>query len=399
MQLRRVQELNVKHRRVLVRVDYNVPLDQDGNITDDFRIRASLTTLNHLLEQGAALVLTSHLGRPKGQFRKELSLKPVAVRLAELLERPVKMAPDCIGAETEALANQLKPGEVLLLENLRFHAGETANDPTFAESLARLAEVYVNDAFGTAHRAHASNVGAALHFSERAAGFLIQREVEYLVEKVERPERPFVVILGGAKVSGKLELIQRLAQRADRVLIGGGMAFTFLTAPPLNYEVGNSLVEQDKIELAAQLMETYGGEQGKLVLPVDCLAAEDLDAEQAEVVTCSDFPTGKMGLDIGPKTVTRFKEILQTARTVLWNGPVGVFEKEPFAVGSREIAHTLVELTAAGALTLVGGGDTAAALKHFGLSEKVSFVSTGGGASLELLSGKSLPALEVLQKE
>lgn len=395
-----VEELAVQGKRVFVRTDYNVPLNAQLEITDDLRIKASLPTIQYLLDHGAAVILASHLGRPKGERKPEMSLAPVAERLSRLLERPVQFAEDCIGAAVEAQSRALKPGEILLLENLRYHAGETKNDPAFSTQLAQLADVYINDAFGTAHRAHASNVGITEHFTEKGAGFLLMKEVEFLVDAIQKPERPFTVVMGGAKISGKIDLIKSLAERADYILIGGGMAFTFLAAPPLRHDVGSSLVETDKLELATQIMEFCANREVNLVLPTDCVAAEEISSSaETRNLSIRSLTHGLMGLDIGPQTLKTFESVLKESRTILWNGPMGVFEHAPFAVGTRRVAETLAELTAGGATTIVGGGDSAAALAQFGLTERVTHVSTGGGASLELLSGMQLPAFEALKGE
>ncbi len=400
MEPKSVSELVVKGKRVLVRTDYNVPLNENQEITDDLRIRASLPTIRYLLEQGAALILASHLGRPQGERIPEMSLTPVAGRLSELLGQEVIFASDCVGPAVEGLASTLQPGQVLLLENLRYHSGETKNDPDFSAALARLADVYVNDAFGTAHRAHASNVGLTRYFQEKGAGFLLLREVEFLVRAVEKPQRPFTVIMGGAKISGKIDLIKSLAGKADYILVGGGMAFTFLSAPPLRINVGSSLVEADKLELAGEIIE-YCAEQGvNLVLPADCVAAKEI-AEDASTQTLPirSLTFGLKGLDIGPRTLKTFESVLRDSKTILWNGPMGVFEYTPFAAGTRRIAELLAEVTESGAITIVGGGDSGAALAQFGLSDQVTHVSTGGGAALELLSGVQLPAFEALKGE
>ena len=387
MNKKTVRDVDLKGKRVLMRADFNVPLE-DGKITDDTRIRAALPTIKYILEQGASLILMSHLGRPKGPD-PALSLKPVAARLSELLGREVKMAPDCVGDEVKAMAEALKPGEVLLLENTRFHKGESKNDPEFAAQLASLGEIFVNDAFGTAHRSHASNVGVSQHLPA-VAGFLIEKEIEFLSKATENPEHPYVVILGGAKVSDKIGVIENLLGKADTILIGGGMANTFFKAKGL--EVGDSLVEDEALELARDLMTRAGG---KLVLPVDVVAADAFDNNaNREVVPVDAVEPGWRILDIGPQTVALFKEKLANAKTVVWNGPMGVFEMPNFARGTFEIAHILADLDA---VTIIGGGDSASAVNQAGVADKVSHVSTGGGASLEFLEGKVLPGIAALQ--
>ena len=387
MNKKTVRDVDLKGKRVLMRADFNVPLE-DGKITDDTRIRAALPTIKYILEQGASLILMSHLGRPKGPD-PALSLKPVAARLSELLGREVKMAPDCVGDEVKAMAEALKPGDVLLLENTRFHKGESKNDPEFAAQLAALGEIFVNDAFGTAHRSHASNVGVSQHLPA-VAGFLIEKEIEFLSKATENPEHPYVVILGGAKVSDKIGVIENLLGKADTILIGGGMANTFFKAKGL--EVGDSLVEDEALELARDLMTRAGG---KLVLPVDVVAADAFDNNaNREVVPVDAVEPGWRILDIGPQTVALFKEKLANAKTVVWNGPMGVFEMPNFARGTFEIAQILADLDA---VTIIGGGDSASAVNQAGVADKVSHVSTGGGASLEFLEGKVLPGIAALQ--
>ncbi len=390
-----IEDLEVRGRRVLVRVDYNVPL-KNGRVADDTRIRATLPTLRRLLDRGARLVLMSHLGRPKGKASPEFSLRPCADALAAHLGRPVRFAADCVGPEAEAKATALEDGEVLLLENLRFHPEEEANDPEFARRLARLGELYVNDAFGAAHRAHASTEGVTRFFKQCAAGLLLKKELDYLGAVLENPVRPFAAVLGGAKISGKIEVISRLLPRVERLIVGGGMAFTFYKA--LGLEVGGSLVEEDRIELARKLLEE-GGE--KLLLPADVVVTDRLDLKGGtlgtiQTVPCREIPAGWIGVDIGPQSVERFGTVLKEAKTVLWNGPMGIFEIEAASRGTAAIARTLAEATAAGATTIVGGGDSAAALERAGLAAKVTHVSTGGGASLEFLEGKVLPGVAAL---
>ena len=391
MNKKTVRDVDLKGKRVLMRADFNVPL-KDGVISDDKRIRATLPTIKYILEQGAALVLMSHLGRPAGTgYQAELSLKPVAARLSELLGKPVKMAPDSIGPEVEAMAAALQPGEVMLLENVRFYKGETKNDPTIAEQLAKLGEIFVNDAFGTAHRAQASTEGVA-HYLPAVAGFLMEKEIDFLGRAVEDPERPYVVILGGAKVSDKIAVIQNMLKLADKILIGGGMANTFFKAQGL--EMGDSLVEDDVLDTATALRAKAGD---ALVLPVDAVVANAFDNEaDSKVVAVDAVEPGWRILDIGPKTVALYKDVLATAKTVVWNGPMGVFEMPNFAKGTFAIAEILAELDA---VTIIGGGDSASAIKKAGVSDKVSHVSTGGGASLEFLEGKALPGVAALQNK
>ncbi len=392
MEKRTVRDVEVAGRRVLVRVDFNVPLDEHGRVADDRRIRESLPTVRYLLEQGAAVVLMSHLGRPGGRVVEELRMAPVGERLAQLLGRPVRVLPDCVGPEVEAVVARLQPGEVALLENLRFHPGEEANDPDFAAALARLGDLYVNDAFGTAHRAHASTVGVAAHLPA-VAGLLMEKEIRYLSRLLESPEHPFVAVLGGKKVSDKIGVLRNLLERVDAVLVGGGMAYTFLRSQ--GYRVGRSLVEEDKVELARELIERARARGVQLWLPEDVVVAERPSPEvPRRVVPAGEIPEGWMGLDIGPRTAERFAGVIQGARLVVWNGPMGVFELEPFAAGTRAVAEAVARCPGT---TVVGGGDTAAAVERFGLLERFDHVSTGGGASLEFLEGRELPGIRVLQ--
>ncbi len=388
MKLRTLRNAQVSAKRVLVRVDFNVPIDrQTGEVADDTRIRAVLPTIEYLIQQGARVILMSHLGRPDGKVVESLRLDPVARRLSALLGRPVKKAPDCIGPEVEATVAQLQPGEVLLLENVRFHPGEEANDPAFAEALARLGDVFVSDAFATAHRAHASTAGVA-RFLPAYAGFLMEKEIYYLGKVLEGPERPYAAIIGGAKVSDKLPVLRNLLPRVDRLLVGGGMANTFLRAK--GHQVGSSLYEEDQVETARELLAT-----GKILIPVDGVIADRMAADaRTQTVVFGDVPDGWMVLDIGPETVRQFQEALRPARTVLWNGPLGVFELEPFAGGTRAIAEFLAGLT--GAVRVVGGGETVAAVEKLGLADKFDHVSTGGGATLEFLEGRTLPGIAIL---
>lgn len=393
--IRSIDSLSLAGKRVLVRVDFNVPLDDAGHITDDNRIRESLPTIRKIMESGGRAILMSHLGRPKGEPKKEFSLAPVAERLSELLGCDVPLAPDCIGRETEEMAEGMKDGEVLLLENLRFHAEEEKNDPEFAKGLARLADVYINDAFGTAHRAHASTAGVADYVAEKGMGYLIRKELKFLGEAIDTPERPLVAILGGSKISGKIDVINALLDKCDTILVGGGMIFTFLKAQ--GKEIGKSLVEEDRIDMAKELLEKASAKNVRLLLPEDVVAA-DRFAEEArtETVSVDAIPSDMMGLDIGPETRKTFTDVIAGAKTVVWNGPMGVFEMEPFAAGTRAVAEALAAATDNGAVTIVGGGDSAAAIAQFGMEEKVSHVSTGGGASLEFLEGKELPGVTAL---
>jgi phosphoglycerate kinase len=384
-----IRDLDIKNKRVFIRVDFNVPLAPGGQeITSDKRIKASLPTIKYALEQGAGLVLASHLGRPKGKVNPEMSMKPVAKRLEELLGRPVKMAPDCIGPEVEAM--KPAPGEVLLLENLRFHPEEEKNDPEFSKKLASLCDVYVNDAFGSAHRAHASTEGMTRFVSKCAGGFLMDKELEYLTKATKNPERPCIAILGGAKVSDKIEVIKNLMKSVDKILIGGAMAYTFMKAQ--GKPTGKSLVEADKVDLAKELLASAGG---KLMLPVDHVVAAELK-EGAENEVVETIPEGKMGLDIGPKTIAAYTVEINAAKTVIWNGPMGVFEKPPFDKGTVALAKAVAASTAT---SVVGGGDSEKAIKSAGVADKISHISTGGGASLEFLSGLELPGVAALTEK
>lgn len=387
-----VKDVDVRSRRVLVRVDYNVPLDAQGNVSDDKRITASLPTINYLLEQGARIILCSHLGRPKGEVKKEFSLAPVAKRLKELLPNVnIYFASDCIGEEAQQKADALKDGEILLLENLRFHKEEEKNDPEFAKKLASLAEIYVSDAFGTVHRAHASTAGVAAYLPA-VAGFLIGKELSIMGGALENPERPFVAILGGAKVADKIGVITNLLNKCDTLLIGGGMAYTFFKA--MGYEIGDSLLDAESIDLAKQLMETAKEKGVKLLLPVDTVVAKAFAADAEHMTVASNaIPAGWQGLDIGEKTRELFAAEIKNAKTVIWNGPMGVFEFPEFAKGTEAVAKACAEC---GGTTIIGGGDSASAVKKLGYADKMTHISTGGGASLEFLEGKVLPGVAAL---
>ena len=381
-----IRDLDLKNKTVFIRVDFNVPLAPGGQeITSDKRIRASLPTIQYALEQGAGLILASHLGRPKGKPNPEMSLKPAAVRLAQLLGRPVKMAPDCVGPEVEKM--RPAPGEVLLLENLRFHAEEEKNDPGFSKQLASLCDVYVNDAFGSAHRAHASTVGMIQFVPKAASGLLMDKELEYLSKAIHHPERPCVSILGGAKVSDKIEVIENLMKVVDQLLIGGAMAYTFLKAQ--GQPVGKSLVEEDKVQLAKDLLARAGG---KLMLPSDHVVVSELKPG-ADSQVVAQVPDGKMGVDIGPATIATYSAVIAKAKTIIWNGPMGVFEMPPFDKGTVALAKAVA---ASGAVSVVGGGDSEKAIKSAGVADKISHISTGGGASLEFLAGIELPGVAAL---
>lgn len=392
-----IRDLDVRDREVLMRVDFNVPL-QDGAITDDTRIRAALPSIQHLLEGGAKLVLCSHLGRPKGEPDPQFSLRPAAVRLGELLGKPVAFAEDCVGEAVSAQRAALGAGEVLLLENTRFHAGEKENDPAFARELAGTATLFVNDAFGTAHRAHASTEGVTHHVERSAMGFLIERELEFLCEKLESPERPFVVILGGAKVSDKIEVITALLEKADSLIIGGAMANTFRRAQ--GFEMGKSLLEEDKLELALEILAKAEAKGVKILLPADTRITEEF--KEGAATKCTPAYTdgggvdeGWEGIDIGDRAIEEFCAEVAKARTIIWNGPMGVFEIDSFQAGTKAVAEAVAT---SGALTIVGGGDSVTAVKKYGLGDAMSFISTGGGASLELLEGKQLPGVVALSE-
>jgi phosphoglycerate kinase len=388
-----VADVDVKGKKVLMRVDFNVPLEGD-KITDDRRIEQAIPTIKNVIDRGGRLILMSHLGRPKGKVDPKSSLKPVVARLSELAGQPVKFADDCIGPEVEKMANELKDGEILLLENLRFRDAEEKNDANFAQQLARLGDVYVNDAFGTAHREHASTFGVpqVMQGKPRVVGFLIQKELKFLGDAVSKPQRPFVAILGGKKVSDKINVIEKLLDKADTLLIGGAMAYTFGLAE--GKKVGKSLVEKDKVDLAKNLLQKAGG---KLHLPTDTVISDKLTDDAQTKVISGDIPDDMEGFDIGPKTREFYADIIEGSKTIIWNGPMGVFEKKPFAEGTRAVAQAVADATSKnGATTIIGGGDSAAAIEQMGLADKVSHVSTGGGASLEFLENGHFATLDIL---
>ena len=398
MAKRTIRELDVAGKRVLVRVDFNVPLDEAGRIVDDTRIRAALPTVEHLLARGASVILMSHLGRPRGQRVPALSLAPVAERLSLLLGRAVGLAPDCVGVEVAAQAAALQPGQVLLLENVRFHPEEEQNEQIFAQHLAELGDAYVNDAFGAAHRAHASTEGVPRCMGAGASGLLMEREISYLDEAMRRPRRPFIAVLGGAKISGKIELIEHLLDRVDALLIGGGMAYTFFKA--MGLEIGDSLLEEDRLDTARELLNRVENGVLDLQLPVDCVVADRFAADaQAQVVAREAIPRDWQGMDIGPQSRQCYADQIARGGTIVWNGPLGVCEMAPFAKGTQQVAQALAAATREGALSIIGGGDTAAAVTQAGLAEAMTHISTGGGASLECMSGRVLPGVAALDDE
>ena len=392
MSKKTVKDIDLRGKKVFVRCDFNVPMDENQNITDNRRIVAALPTIKYLIEQNCKIILASHLGRPKGEFKPEFSLAPVAKELSRLLGQEVLMAKDVIGESAKTLAANLQEGQVMLLENVRFHREETDNDPEFAKELASMAEVFVNDAFGTAHRAHASTEGIS-HYLPSVSGFLIEKELKFLGDALNNPERLFVAILGGAKVSDKIGVIDSLLEKVDTLMIGGGMAYTFFKAQ--GYEVGNSLCEPDKCDLALSLMNKAKEKGVKFLLPVDTKIGKEFKPDtESKTVAWTEIPEGWEGFDIGEKTIEMFKDELKSAKTVVWNGPLGLFEFDQFAIGTNAIAHALAELDAT---TIIGGGDSAAAVEKAGLADKMTHISTGGGASLEFLEGKKLPGIECLQ--
>lgn len=390
-----VKDIDLKNKRVIMRADFNVPLDDNREITDDTRIRETLPTIRYILSQDASLVLMSHLGRPKGKVNESMSLKPVAKRLSELLGLEVAMAPDCVGAEVKKAAGALKPGEALLLENLRFHKEEEENDDGFSKELASLADIYVNDAFGTAHRAHASTAGIASFVKNSVSGLLLEKEIHFLGNLLKNPERPFMVVLGGAKISSKINVINNLLDKVDAMLIGGGMMFTFLKSRGLN--VGKSLLEPEKEVAAFEIFRKAQNEEKELLEPVDTLVTDRIAEDgKTKVVDVNKIPDDMAGVDIGPRTIKLFKKKLSEAKTIFWNGPMGIFEIEPFAEGTHEIAKAIASMKAT---TIVGGGDSVAAINKFNLADKITHISTGGGASLEFLEGLVLPGIACLEEQ
>ncbi|MDZ4716315.1 MAG: phosphoglycerate kinase [Cytophagales bacterium] len=394
--MKTVNDISFAKKRAVIRVDFNVPLDKSFAITDDTRIRATLPTINKILTDGGSCVLMSHLGRPKGGPEEKYSLRHTLSAIQKVLGRPVQFANDCVNDEARTKAEALKPGEVLLLENLRFHKEEEAGDPVFAKKLAALGDIYVNDAFGTAHRAHASTTVAAQFFKEKCAGLVMAAELENARKVLGHAEKPFTAIMGGAKISDKLLIIEKLLDRVDHLVIGGGMAYTFFKA--LGGKVGNSLVEEDKLELAKELIQQAKAKNVELHLPMDSIAADKFDAAaNTQVVNNYSIPDGWMGLDIGPQAQEVISRVVLSSRTILWNGPMGVFEMKPFESGTRSVAEAVVQATSLGAFSLIGGGDSAAAVTKFGFSDQVSYVSTGGGALLEYFEGKVLPGVKALE--
>lgn len=390
-----IDDINCKDKKVLIRCDFNVPLDEDLNITDDRRIQSSLRTIKKVLADGGCAVLCSHLGRPKGQVIAGLSLKPVAESLSRQLGITVQLAPDCVGDEVNALKGALKAGQAILLENLRFHDEETKNDYGFAKKLSEGCDLYVNDAFGTAHRAHASTEGVTQFFDKCVAGYLIGKELQFLGVAIENPDRPLGAVLGGAKISGKIDVINNLLGKVDYLLIGGGMAYTFYKA--MGYEIGNSLLEEDRIPMARDILAKVEKSTTEFVLPVDVLAADKFDNDaHTEIYAVNEMDPNMEGLDIGPKTIEKFGKIIAKLRTIVWNGPMGVFEFPNFAHGTLLMAQSMADATAKGAISIIGGGDSAAAISKFGMDDKFTHLSTGGGASLEYLEGKKLPGIEAL---
>jgi len=390
-----IDKVDLKNKRVLVRVDFNVPLDENKNVSDDLRIKASLPTIKKIIHDGGKAILMSHLGRPKGERKATLSLKPASDRLSELIGQEVKLAPDCIGSATEKLINEMQSGDVILLENLRFHKEEEKNDPDFSKELAKLGDIYINDAFGSAHRAHASTEGVTRFIKICAAGYLMQKELDYLGTALANPKRPYCAVLGGAKISGKIDVITNLMDKVDTLIIGGGMAFTFFKAQ--GKEIGKSLLESEKLELATELLEKLQSSSIKFLLPVDIVVADEFSNDSpSQTVSVDKIPSDKRGLDIGKESIKLFTDELLKSKTIIWNGPMGVFEMSNFAKGTFAVAQALANATEKGAVTVIGGGDSAAAISDAGLEDKVSHVSTGGGASLEFLEGKVLPGVAAL---
>lgn len=393
--LKTINNFDLKNKRVLIRVDFNVPLD-NGDVTDDFRIRMALPTINKCLESGASVVLMSHLGRPKGEIKSELSLIPVGEKLAELIELPIKFSDDCISEDARDVSLGLMPGEIHLLENLRFHNEEIENDPKFSELLSKHGEIYINDAFGTAHRPHASNVGVSKYFLYKGIGYLFEKELQYLSTVVKKPERPMTLVLGGAKIGTKLKLINKFIDEADNIIVGGGMAFTFLKS--MGIDIGGSLVDETMLKSAKSIIEKSQKMHKKINFPVDVIAAKNLDdGKNSKEYLMEKIPNDLAGYDIGKKSIENFSKILMSSKTIIWNGPMGVFEKSDFNAGTLEIAKVMTDAQENGSIVIVGGGDTAAAVRKYDLIDKMSHVSTGGGASLELLSGIRLPSVEALE--
>ncbi len=393
--LKTINNFDLKNKRVLIRVDFNVPL-VDGQVTDDFRIRMALPTITHCLDSGASVVIMSHLGRPKGEVNPDLSLIPVGEKLAELIELPIKFSDDCVSEDARDVSMGLRPGEIHLLENLRFYNEETANEPQFSELLAKHGEVFINDAFGTAHRPHASNVGVTKYFLHKGIGFLFEKELQYLSTVIKKPHRPMTLVLGGAKIDTKLELINKFIDEADSIIIGGGMAFTFLKVKGI--DVGGSLVDESMLSVASEIIENARKKSKRIHFPVDVVAAKNIDdGKNSLEYKINEIPTDMSGFDIGSATIERFSKILLASKTIIWNGPIGVFEKSDFNNGTLKIAEIMTEAKEEGCSVIVGGGDTAAAVKSYKLIDKMSHVSTGGGASLELLSGVRLPSVEALE--
>ena len=394
MNKKSIKDIDIVGKRVLMRVDFNVPLDKEQNVTDDNRIRAALPTINYILEKRAKLVLMSHLGRPKGEVKPEYSLKPAAVVLSKLLNKPVKILGDCIGAEVEEAVSKMSDGDIVMLENLRFHKEETGNDQDFSKKLACLGDVFVNDAFGTCHRAHASTEGVT-HYLESVSGFLVEKEIEYFQKVLTSPDKPFVFLLGGAKVADKIPVIENMIDKASVIIIGGAMAYTFMKVN--NVDIGSSRVEQEMVDTAKAIIEKAKGKGVEIVLPIDHVITDNIEAGSNIRITDSEsIEKGFMGVDIGPKTINLFIEELQTAKTIVWNGPVGIFENDKFANGTKALAYVIAE---SGAVSVIGGGDTAAAVAKFNVADKMSHISTGGGASLEYLEGKALPGVAALAEK
>lgn len=393
-----IEDINLKDKKVLIRCDFNVPLDEYQQITDDRRIKASLPTIKKAIKEGASVILCSHLGRPKGEFKPELSLAPVALHLTELLGQEVALTVDCIGENVQHIKSDLQPGQILLLENLRFHEEETKNESEFAQQLAQGCDIFINDAFGTAHRAHASTEGVTHFIKESVAGYLIEKELRFLGEAIENPKKPFTSILGGAKISGKIDVIKNLLDKVDSLIVGGGMIFTFFKA--MGYEIGTSLLEEDRVAMAKDLLEEAKLKSVNLLLPVDVVIADDFNNDaQIKTVNVTEIPAAWMGLDIGPKTIEKFSAEISKAKTIVWNGPMGAFEMENFSNGTKCIAEEMAKVTEHGATTVVGGGDSAAAITKFELEDNITHISTGGGASLEFLEGKKLPGIEALNEK